>query len=70
MELKGAQLCFKHLQEKEIPIKVFASDQHKGVLLNGLENHSLQQPTILISGTLQKISQKRCLLPASRRDAN
>ena len=31
MELKGAQLCFKHLQEKEIPIKVFVSDQHKGV---------------------------------------
>lgn len=31
MELKGAQLCFSHLKERQIMIKVFVSDQHKGI---------------------------------------
>ena len=69
MELKGAQLCFKHLQEKEIPIKVFVSDQHKGVAKWVRESFS-STTHYFDQWHIAKNITKKCLLPASRRDVN
>ena len=69
MELKGPQLCFKHWQEKENPIKVFVSDQHKGVAKSIRESFSSTTHYFDQCHIAKNIT-KKMFAPASRGDAN